>query len=81
MPDDNTGQLRAVALETRKEVYVVASKVAAVADIDGKGVRLIFEGGGFVNVCGMVESWRIMVRIAQLKEFKAVELRRISVPD
>jgi hypothetical protein len=73
MPDDGSGQLRAVEVETRKNVYVFASKVAAVMDNAAGGVRLIFGGGGHVNVCGMVESWRIMVRLAQLKEAAEIE--------
>lgn len=63
------GMVKCVDLHTRQPVYVFANKVAAVAQIteDIAPTRLVFDGGGSIEVCGTTTVWNYHIQIARLK--------------
>jgi hypothetical protein len=66
--------IRFVELETRKDVFVRISKIAAVQEIRPDGPsRILFDGGGHVDVCGAARIWRINIRLAELETGLQVE--------
>lgn len=58
------GRLKVVELKTRKTTFVIASKVAAVMELRHDGpARLIFDGGGELDVCGSAQHWVLMTQL------------------
>lgn len=63
------GYVEATDLHSRKTVSVVAAKVAAITPISSNGfpTRLLFDGGGFVDVCGCADIWRLEIALELLR--------------
>jgi len=63
--DDVAGQLGGVELVFRHLTWVVARKIAAIAEIRPDGpTRLYFDGGGSIDMCGPAEAWRSELALA-----------------
>ena len=61
--------LKCVELQTRNMVYVREQKIAAVQVIkSGWPSRIIFVGGGYVDVCGAAEIWKCELELVDLKD-------------
>jgi hypothetical protein len=58
--------VKAMDLVTRTDVWIREAMVAAVMDLPNTATRVIFVGGGHVDICGSAEGWRQRVRRAQI---------------
>ncbi len=62
------GVLKTVELETRKNAFVREHKIAAVIELkDGGPTRLIFDGGGSIDVCGGAEIWWCELQLTKIE--------------
>lgn len=57
--------LKAMDLVGRNDVWIREATVAAVMDLPNTATRVIFIGGGHLDICGTAASWRMRVRRAQ----------------
>jgi hypothetical protein len=63
------GTIRGVLLEDRKDIFVRVSKVAAVVPLKPNGpTRLLFDGGGYVDVCGSATVWSLRIRLREIAD-------------
>lgn len=76
MPKNDHRQIEVMTNETvrgvvisRYRAFVRIDTVAAIVEInEGGPTRLIFTGGGFLDICGSAEIIRRKIRIAELNE-------------
>lgn len=62
-----SGDLEAVELHSRAQCYLRVSQIAAVMVLkEGGPARVLFSGGGHIDVCGSAEVWRLKIRILEL---------------
>ena len=63
------GCIKAVDLDTRRDIYIRVSKIAAFRAIRQDGpTRVLFDAGGHVDICGAAAQWRLVARIIELGE-------------
>jgi hypothetical protein len=63
------GDVRLIELDTRREVYVRQSQIAGMLAIKQDGPsRIIFSGGGHLDVCGAAGQLRLGIKIAEISE-------------
>lgn len=63
------GDLRVVELDGRRDAHIRQSHIAGVIAIKPGGpARILFSGGGHIDVCGDAEQLRLEIRIAELSE-------------
>jgi hypothetical protein len=68
-PGDISGQLVAIELETRHPVALVCSQIAGFVALKDDGpCRVLFSGGGHVDICGSADIWRREFMIALIVE-------------
>jgi len=61
-----SGQITVCTLNDGLMAFVSVAHVAAEVDLGGPS-RLVFGGGGQMDICGSPEYWRRAVRIAELE--------------
>ncbi len=63
-----SGTIEAIELETRKRVFLLVSKIAGCLAIKDDGpTRLLFSGGGHVDVCGPPRTFAVLLRLTELE--------------
>jgi hypothetical protein len=81
---DVSGQIAAVAVVDGwpgPKAWVLPSKVAAVVALKEHGpTRLVFSGGGHLDVCGGAEWWRCKIRIAELEDCQRCRENAATAP-
>lgn len=69
--DDVTisGFIEAIEVETRRRAFVKVALVAGVIALKPGGPsRLLFSGGGHIDVCGGAPQWAMLLRLHELKD-------------
>lgn len=66
---EEIGVITAIALETRKTLFLRQHKIAGTMVLSAGGpTRILFDAGGYVDVCGPAEQWSSMIEIARIEE-------------
>jgi hypothetical protein len=63
------GVIKCVELETRRDIFLRQHKIAGVMALgqsDNGATRIVFDGGGHVDVCGAAEVWWREIELARL---------------
>jgi hypothetical protein len=63
------GQIETITLEDRNRAFIEICNIAAIIELEANGpTRLLFVGGGHLDICGSAEIWRREVAIARIKQ-------------
>lgn len=71
---DVSGQVTVWTLNERQEAAVQVSTIAAIITLKPGGpTRLLFTGGGTLDICGGAEYWRAKIRLTELEAMQHAE--------
>ncbi len=76
------GQTEVVILDDRKTAFVIDAKIAAFVALRKDGpTRLVFTGGGYLDICGGVETWRRLIRLKELTSEVTPQMTKNDISD
>jgi hypothetical protein len=65
--NETCSDLTMLHLRSRQPMYLQVSHIVGVQALRRGGTRVMFAGGGSVDVCGNAEEWRLEIALANAK--------------